>query len=126
MTLFTVTNSSISILCLEMMETQGRTILVPAGTAESTRNSLASNPEEEKEVVFNASSILSSLLTKDRDAGTTDSKAYGAADQDLQDQDDELRALGISVVDQLSLERDVEAAVSVGHLLWFLDFAFAV
>ncbi|XP_045614522.2 DNA excision repair protein ERCC-6 isoform X2 [Procambarus clarkii] len=31
--------------------------------------------------------------------------------QELQDQDDELRALGISVVDQLSLERDVEAAV---------------
>ncbi|XP_063599874.1 DNA excision repair protein ERCC-6-like [Penaeus indicus] len=94
-----------------MMETQGRTILVPAGVAESTRNSTASNPEEEKEVVFNPSSILSSLLTRDRDAGTSESRAYGAADQDLQDQDDELRALGISVVDQLSLERDVEAAV---------------
>lgn len=94
-----------------MMETQGRTILVPAGVAESTRNSISNNPEEEKEVVFNASSILSSLLTKDRDTGTSESRTYGAADQDLQDQDDELRALGISVVDQLSLERDVEAAV---------------
>lgn len=32
--------------------------------------------------------------------------------QDLQDQEEELRELGINVVDQLSLERHVEAAVS--------------
>lgn len=107
-----------------MMETQGRTILVPAGVAESTRNSISNNPEEEKEVVFNASSILSSLLTKDRDTGTSESRTYGAADQDLQDQDDELRALGISVVDQLSLERDVEAAVSLDPLLFLIIIIF--
>lgn len=34
------------------------------------------------------------------------------AAQDLQAQEDELRGLGINVVDQLSLERNVEAAVS--------------
>lgn len=37
------------------------------------------------------------------------------AAQDLQAQEDELRELGINVVDQLSLERNVEAAVSRDH-----------
>ncbi|KAG7163278.1 DNA excision repair protein ERCC-6-like [Homarus americanus] len=57
-----------------------------------------------------SSSILHSLLSGDNKTVTGDSSTRSIA-QDLQDQDDELRALGISVVDQLSLERDVEAAV---------------
>lgn len=44
-------------------------------------------------------------------SGTIDERA-----QDLQAQEDELRELGINVVDQLSLERNVEAAVSSGSL----------
>lgn len=55
---------------------------------------------------WNQTSILESML---KEAKNTE-QAKGV-DQDLKDQDEELRALGISVVDQLSLERDVEAAV---------------
>lgn len=40
------------------------------------------------------------------------------AAQDQQAQEDELRELGINVVDQLSLERNVEAAVSRGLLIY--------
>lgn len=45
------------------------------------------------------------------------------AAQDQQAQEDELRELGINVVDQLSLERNVEAAVSRGLLLYSIIIA---
>ncbi|KAK8732787.1 hypothetical protein OTU49_006925 [Cherax quadricarinatus] len=54
--------------------------------------------------------ILRNLLSGGDNKMSADNSRSSVA-QDLQDQDDELRALGISVVDQLSLERDVEAAV---------------
>ncbi|XP_064087778.1 DNA excision repair protein ERCC-6-like [Macrobrachium nipponense] len=55
---------------------------------------------------WNQTSILESMLMEAKNNEETKE-----VDQDLKDQDEELRALGISVVDQLSLERDVEAAV---------------
>ena len=68
----------------------------------------------------NTSSILHGLLSKKNDKPTpsnTETQKNTLSEQDatlkdLQAQTDELTALGISVMDQLSLEKNVEAAVS--------------
>ncbi|XP_071515644.1 DNA excision repair protein ERCC-6-like [Panulirus ornatus] len=70
-----------------------------------------SSAEMSEKVIHSSSSILSKLLSGKVDNNVTTNDDKSSLAQDLQDQDDELRALGISVVDQLSLERDVEAAV---------------
>ncbi|KAK7076758.1 DNA excision repair protein ERCC-6 [Halocaridina rubra] len=71
--------------------------------------------------VSNYEGLLHSIVEYGNETNAANSKPAGDEDfatkenivaQDLQDQDNELRALGISVVDQLSLEKDVEAAVN--------------
>lgn len=63
-------------------------------------------------VTWTPTDHLRSLLSAGEGGVEAGNARAGGVAQDMKDQDDELRALGISVVDQLSLERDVEAAVS--------------